>query len=394
MKTGILFLHSATLPPLGADTWVHTLIMRYLDRSKHDVHVACAPGRKGSMTPTFQAVRAIAELNICPLNLGPELFSGSLTGRFRAALETTPALWNIAELALYVRKHRIGVVHTSDRPRDALASVILARLTGAKCIVHVHVKYGDWMSPMLRWSMSKANMLIGVSEFVANSLVTGGGYARARTRAVLNAIDLEKWDPDLDSRVARDEFRIGADVPLLICVARIFPGKGQEQLIRALALLRPEFPNVRALIVGQDYPPGSHHSEELKHLARELGVLENLIFTGLRRDVASLFAAADVLVMPSHEEPFGLVFAEALAMRRPVIACSNGGAPEVIDHGKSGLLSAAGDVPALAADIATLLRSRALRKEMGDYGRKQVELRFAAPRLAEDVSKLYAELLS
>jgi len=368
--------------------------MRYLDRSRHEVHVACAQGTSAESTPTFEAVRAIPDLHIHPVNLGPELFAKSTIGRIGAAIDTVPAFWNMASLVAYVRKHRIRIIHTSDRPRDALASVVLAKLTGGKSIIHVHVTYGDWMSRMLRWSMGRCNALIGVSDFVARSLIEGGGFSPEKTHSVLNAIDLQKWDADIDSSTVRDELGINRDTPLLICVARIFPPKGQDKLVRALALLRPEFPGLQALIVGQDYPPGTHYSDEIKALARQLGIADALIFSGLRKDVSRLIAAADLLVMPSFEEPFGLVYAEAMAMKRPVIAFSDGGTPEVVYHGESGLLSQPGEVEPLAANIATLLRDPARRREMGEYGRKQVEARFNPQRLADDVASVYSKLLS
>jgi len=368
--------------------------MRHLDRAQHEVHVACAPGPSEQPTPTFAAVRAIPDLRIHAIDLGPELFAKSSLARVRAAIDTAPAIWNMAKLVSYVRKHGIQVVHTSDRPRDALASAILARITGVKCIIHVHVTYGDWMNRMLRWSMGRADALIGVSDFVARSLIDGGGYSAKKTRSVLNAIDLDRWNVEIDPVPVRRELGIDADTPLLICVARIFPAKGQELLVRALAELRTEFPNIKALIVGEDYPPGTHYSQELKTLAEKLGISDAVIFTGLRKDIPRLIAAADLLVMPSYEEPFGLVYAEAMAMKRPVVAFEDGGTPEVVDHGKSGLLSPAGDVSALSRNIATLMRSPELRREMGAYGRKQAETRFHPARLARDVARVYAELLS
>jgi glycosyltransferase involved in cell wall biosynthesis len=391
-KVRVLFLHSATLPPLGADTWIHALIMRHLDLEQHEVHVACSPGLPGAPTPTFSAVRNIPGLHLKPVNLGPELFAKSPLNRARAAVETAPALWNLVELARYVRKHRIRVVHTSDRPRDAFASVILARLTGAKCIVHVHVTYGDWMSKMLRWSMARADALIGVSEFVARSLVSGG-YSPAKTHAVLNAINLEAWDYRIDSSSVRAELGIGEGDPLVVCVARVFRPKGQANLIRALAALHVEFPKLKLMIVGQDYPPGTHHSDELRALAAELGVEHNVIFTGLRSDVSRLISASDMLAMPSFEEPFGLVYAEAMAMKRPVVALDNGGTPEVVEHGKSGLLSPNDDITALTANIRRLVIDPSLREKMGEYGRQQVEARFIPQRLAKDVARVYAKVL-
>ena len=77
----------------------------------------------------------------------------------------------------------------------------------------------------------------------------------------------------------------------------------------------------------------------LREQARELGIEKNVIFTGPRSDIAELLAACDVFALPSFEEPFGLVFAEAMAMKRPVVALANGGTPEVVEHGKCGLLS-------------------------------------------------------
>ena len=80
-------------------------------------------------------------------------------------------------------------------------------------------------------------------------------------------------------------------------------------------------------------------------------------------------------------------------MRLPVVALDNGGTPEVVDHGQSGLLSPPGDIPALASNILALLRDPALRARMGEYGRQQVEARFNPQRLASDIARVYAGLL-
>ncbi len=392
-KLRVLFVHTATRPPLGADTWIQALIIRHLDRSRHEVHVACATGPEGQPTPTFSAVRDIPELSIKPVNFGSELFARSLVERGEAVLKTAPAVLSLLDLARYIRKHRIDIVHTSDRPRDALVSVLLARLTGAKSIVHVHVTYGDWMSRLLRWSMGQADALIGVSQFVADSLVNGGGYARRKTYGVLNAINLAAWDHRSDPGPVRAELGIPPDAPVVICVARIFRGKGQAFLIQALALLTPELPQIKLLVVGQDYPPKNNHTNELRALCAELGVTENVIFTGLRSDVPRLLAAADILAVPSIQEPFGLVYAEAMAMKKPVVAVDSGGTPEVVEHEKSGLLSPRDDVPALAANLRRLVCDPELRTRMGEYGRQQVEARFVPRRLAEDVARVYTDVM-
>jgi len=388
----VLFLHSGTRAPLGADTWVQLLIMRHLDRAKHEVHLACAAGTEQEPTPTLSAARTIPALAVQTVDLGPELFARSPLGRLRAAVETAPAIWNLAALALYIKKHDIQILHTSDRPRDAAACALLARATGAKCVIHVHVTYGDWMSRMLRWALGQADALIGVSKFVAQSLVSGG-YASSKTHAALNAIVPEAWDYTLDPAPVRRELGLAPDALVMVCIARIFRAKGQYELILAMGRLRQELPHLKLLVVGADYPLGTHHSEELRELARREGVSDNVIFTGTRSDVARLIAASDLLAMPSFEEPFGLVFAEAMAMKKPVIGLNNGGAPEVVDHEQDGLLSPHGDIDALAANIRRLALDPALRRAMGEHGRRRVETRFIPERLAADVARVYSELL-
>jgi glycosyltransferase involved in cell wall biosynthesis len=259
-------------------------------------------------------------------------------------------------------------------------------------VIHVHVKFGDWMGRGVRWAFGRADALIGVSDFVAKSMVLGG-YAPQRTYAVPNAIDPTAWDPTLDPAPGRNALGLDAKAPLVLSVSRLFSWKGHTELIRALAHVKREIPDVRLAIVGSDYPPGSGVSAKLRVLAGELGVAENVVFAGHRSDVAALLAASEVFALPSFEEPFGLVFAEAMAMKRPVVALDNGGTPEVVRHGETGLLSRPGDIEMLASNLLQLLRDPSLRARMGEAGRRDVEARFTPVRLASDVENVYASLL-
>src|SRR6185503_5168831 len=157
---------------------------------------------------------------------------------------------------------------------------------------------------------------------------------------ILNCLDASRWNPNVDGSGIRKEFGIPSDAPVLLSVSRLFSWKGQRELVRSLALVKKRFPSVRALIVGEDEPyvHGGSFTQELKQLAASLGVTDNVIFTGPRSDVAQIMAASDVYAMPSYEEPFGIVFLEAMAMKMPVVAVNNGGTPEVVEHGKAGLL--------------------------------------------------------
>jgi glycosyltransferase involved in cell wall biosynthesis len=369
--------------------------MESLDRTQFDVHVACSAGPADAPTPAFAVLKAIPNLHLRPANFGPSLTGRSRAGQLVGAFEMLATVGSFIGLARYIRRHRIAVLHSTDRPRDAVACAVLGRLTGAKSIIHSHLKVADWMSGSIRKSMGRVDGLIGVSEFVARSLVEYG-YDRDKTFAVLNAIDLPRWDYRRDGTRVRREFGFTPETPVLVCAARLFRGKGQDLVIRALPVVAREFPDVRLLIVGRDDRQAMRTSftEELKALAAELGVAQHVIFTGLRSDMPDVMAAADVFALPSDEEPFGLVFAEAMAMKKPVVAFDNGGTPEVVEDGRTGLLSAPGNIAAISANILTLLRDPALRARMGEAGRGVVEARFTAERMAADVGRVYGSLLS
>jgi glycosyltransferase involved in cell wall biosynthesis len=387
-RTRVLFISSALLP--GADTGIHFLLLRNLPQQEFELHAA---GQPGSPAPAFDELRAIRGIALHPTNFGPSLWQRSNLQKLAGIAGALPAAASLLGLAAYIRRHRIEILHSTDRPRDAIACVVLAALTGAKALIHVHVNYGDWMSRGVIWAFGRADAIVGVSSHTARTFVEAG-YRPDRVHAVLNAIEPSRWDPSLDSRPGRASLGIPDGAPLIVSVARLFPAKGHFELLSALALVKRKYPNVRIAIVGSDYPADSGTTQMLKERARELGVGENVVFAGQRADVALLLAACDVFSLPSFEEPFGLVFAEAMAMKRPVVALTNGGTPEVVEHGKCGLLSPPGDIDALAANLLRLLDDPALRAQFGEYGRSRVEAHFTPSRMASDFAALYAHMLA
>jgi glycosyltransferase involved in cell wall biosynthesis len=392
-RTGVLFINSPDI--FGADTWVQALVMRYLDRSRFDVHVACPPGPAGEPSESIRKLRAIPDLHVRPTNFGRSLSFQSKLARARALAGMASALVDQAGLVRYIRQRGIRIIHSTDRPRDALPCLLLARASGAKAVIHIHIKCDHWMSRGVKFAMRNADALIGVSRHVAQSTAAFGIPAQ-KAHAVLNAIEPASWDPTLDPGTARAELGIPATAPMVLCVARLFHWKGQAELVRALSLVHHDFPETRLVIVGaEDTMAGAGRPSflrELRALVEELKIEDKVLFTGKRPDVARLMAASDVFAMASFEEPFGLVFTEAMAMKRPVVGLDNGGTPEVVAHGETGLLSAPGDIPALARNLVTLIRDPALRARMGEEGRRQVEARFPADRLARDIERIYDQL--
>jgi glycosyltransferase involved in cell wall biosynthesis len=364
--------------------------MANLDLATHEIHAACAAGVASRPTPTFEAFRNIPGVIVRPTNLGAENSSVSRWGQARKVLATVPRLIELGRIARYVRRHRIALLHTSDRPRDAAAVVLLGRLTRTTSIIQSHVGYADWMSPLLKWALRRADNRIAISSFVARTLIDNGHDAD-HTYIVLNGIEPDRWTPRAGRGDTRAMLSIPHDAPVILTVCRLFPSKGPGELIRALALVREQHPDVRLLIVGREEVPG--YAAELERLAHDLGLSGQVALLGHCPDVAPLMAACDVFAMPSIGEPFGLVYLEAMAMALPVVALDSGGAPEVIVHGTTGLLSPEDDVESLAHNLATLLSDPERRTQMGRAGRRRVESRFTSKRMAASMAATYRQIL-
>jgi glycosyltransferase involved in cell wall biosynthesis len=391
-KINVLFIHSQI--GFGADSAIHAHLMRYLDRQRFGVHVACSRGDGSGVPESLAKFREIPDIRLRPIHFAPGFHHRSRKTVIREMVASLPFALDFASLREYVKRERIQIIHGSDRPRDAAYGVVLGKLTGAKSVVHVHVAWSSGYSAPAKWGVRRADGVFSISRFVTETIVATG-TPRERVYTILNSVDPPKWDPGVDGSGIRREFAIPADAPLLVSVSRLFGQKGQRELLQALARVRHEVPGVRLLIVGADagYVHGGSFTAELRVLAKELGVAECVVFTGQRSDIAQIMAASDVYTMPSLEEPFGLVFLEAMAMGKPVVAIDNGGTPEVVEHGRSGLLVPPMDITALARSIVKLLADPQLRTTMGAYGRARVLEYFNVQRMARDAAAAYELLL-
>ncbi len=390
-KIGVLFLHSQE--GFGADSAIHGHLMRYLDRDRFSVHLACSQGDGVTTPPALAQFQEIPDLHIRPTQFAPGFRQRSRQAMLRQFRNAAAFPLDFAALRSYVRREGIQIIHGTDRPRDALYAVTLGHLTGAKSVVHVHVAWSVRYTAPAKLSVRRADGVFTISRFVTGTVIATG-TRRERVHTVLNGIDPTKWDLNANGGRIRSEFGIAPDAPVIASVSRLFRQKGQRELLEAMARVRREVPDVWLLIVGADAVEvhGGSFTQELKALARDLGVSDRVVFTGGRSDIPEIMAACDVFSLPSFEEPFGLVFLEAMAMQRPVVALDDGGTPEVVEHGRSGLLSRAMDIDALAHNIVTLLKDRDLRTRMGAYGRTRVLDYFNARRMAQDAGAAYESI--
>lgn len=395
-KPGTLIVHPQE--EFASNTNVDALVLRYLDRTHFTAHVACPPRTADNPAGAFEVFSQIADVGIHTLRFAPTLRYRSRLKALTAAAVAAPALLGgFGSLAGYIRRNNIRVLRSCESPRDTTYSLLLARATGARVVTHVHALPGAWMQPLTLRNMHRADAIVCVSNAVAHVL-KAMGYPAEKIFTVYNGLELQHWNPQTDGSALRAEFGIPADVPLISTIARIYPGKGFVDALRALATIKHDVPDFRILIVGEDdraaTPGMASHTAELKALAATLGISEKVVFTGFRTDVEQVLAATDIYAMASPNEAFGLVYLEALAMHVPVVALNAGGTPELVVHGDCGLLSAPGDVPALAANLRTLLNAPQLRAHLGANGRRRVERHFSAERLGQQMGAVFHTVLS
>ncbi|SPP66506.1 glycosyltransferase [Nitrospira lenta] len=232
-------------------------------------------------------------------------------------------------------------------------------------------------SAALRATLPWATRILCVSDAVRRDVIQDDPAAAARTETVHNGVDRLSFQKPIDRTKVRRELGL-TDGPLLVTVARLTPPKGHGDLIEALALLRDQWPGLQCVCVGD-----GELRQPLEELAAARGLSSMCRFVGSRDDVMEFYAAADVVVLPSHSEGFPFVILEALAMGKPVIATSVNGVPEVIDHLKTGLLVKARDVAGLAGAIQSLLEHPERARQLGDAGRAVVQAQFTVDRMVE-----------
>jgi glycosyltransferase involved in cell wall biosynthesis len=179
--------------------------------------------------------------------------------------------------------------------------------------------------------------------------------------------------------------------PLIMTVANLRYVKGIDVLLRAISMVRREFPAVVFAFVGESLDAG--YARELFALTAELGITQNTRFLGPRTDVFSLLKMADVFCLPSRTEGLSNALLEAMACGLPCVATDVGGNAEVLADRQSGFLVPSERPEVLAERLLALLRDQNLRRRMGNCGRQIVQERFTVQHMVDRLGMLYDDLL-
>jgi glycosyltransferase involved in cell wall biosynthesis len=302
---------------------------------------------------------------------------------------------------------RPDVLHTHLLKADALGAAVgwLARLghrhaTPRAVVSSKHNDEAALRRPSIariHGILSRADdAIICCSDHVAKYVTTVGRAPRDRIRRVYYGIDLARpVDLGADRRAeVRADLGIPERAELVLGVGRLDPQKGWPDLLEAMALVVVARPRAHLLVVGGAQQGDEGFVRSLKARAASRDLAGHVTFAGVRTDVPTLMASCDVFAMASQWEGFGLVFAEAMAAARPVVATRVSAVPEVVADGETGLLVDAGDVTALAGAIGRILADRPLGVRLGVAGYRRVRERFASPRMVEETIAVYREVLA
>lgn len=303
----------------------------------------------------------------------------------------------VKELSAYFRRTEIDVLHThkyKDNILGALASVrhdIPYRVRTVHGAPEPFVGLQAFKMTLYEMVDSVVNRLavdrlLAVSFSLRDPLVARFGIDKVT--CIHNAIDVDQIRVTRNPVSLREELGLDQHEFVIGTMGRLVPVKGLEVFLRAARIVKDHGKNAKFIIAGDGPLKGP-----LQALAHHCGLDHQVLFLGHRNDSHDVLGLMDLFVLPSLSEGIPLVLLEALALARAVVATDVGGIPEVVEHGISGLLVAAGKEDDLAQGCLALMDDPVLAQRLGQAGRKRVEQAFSAEVMAEGVANVYRRLV-
>jgi glycosyltransferase involved in cell wall biosynthesis len=259
--------------------------------------------------------------------------------------------------------------HTRNSPKNGVLNFSEAKVWGYRKIEHA--------------LLPRFDRVIAVSDEIACSLRTAGVQAR-RLTVIPNGIDVSEFE---SARPAPDLEEVKGGRLAVGLVGRLIHGKGHVQLFEVARNILAECPNTVFFVVGDGLL-----RQRLENLVHEFDIAGDVFFLGKRSDMPQVYAALDIMVLPSLAEGTPMVILEALAARKAVIASNVGGIPEIITDNKTGRLIETGNSRALCEALLCLLNNRELRCKFGGKGNALVRENYSASRMASRYLEEYRKL--
>lgn len=276
-----------------------------------------------------------------------------------------------------------AVVHTHDA-RALIYAAPAARMMGIRRIIHTQHGQNLGMTPrrlkLIRYAAKLAQNYVCVSQD-ARDVAAAQGIPQDRLQVIYNGIAVDRFKAACGEHSERFT---GNKKKSLVAIARLSPEKGISNLLKAVALIHRDLPDLQLEVAGE----GPCHADLLRE-ANQLGIYEKVQFLGQVSDPAKVLGRGRVFALPSNSEGVSLTLLEAMAAGVPVVATSVGGTPEVLKNDKTGLMVPPQNPDELANAIKKLWLDDELRDRLSLAAAQRVSEQFDITRMAQEYNQLY-----
>jgi glycosyltransferase involved in cell wall biosynthesis len=369
MESRVKILHFVPWLLSGGVERRRLLLARGLDKSRFEQRIVCLYGAD-------HMIQEFAECGVHVTEVGGDRLKASdvLAGA-SIAREWKPAIVHGAVYEGVIMAAMAGLASPKSR-------VILEEID--------YPLHRTWRGKALFQLLAvRSDRCVAVSPAVAEYLASQG-IPDTKRRLIVNAARQPSLPPISERARIRGELGIPPEAFVVGSVGRLFDDhKRFSDLLRALKELKPDFPEMHLLIVGEG--PDQRRLEEL---ARELGITEAVTFAGYRSDPGPMYAVMDLFALASERESFGLVLAEAMFAALAVVATRTTGIANVVEEGVTGLLVPVAAPAEIAKAIAALRTDPSRRAAMAAAGRARALSLFSSDRYVADVARLYEEIVT
>jgi glycogen(starch) synthase len=240
------------------------------------------------------------------------------------------------------------------------------------------------------WTTYEANKIIVTSGSMKAEIQGHFHPPPEKIEIIPNGIDPRKYNASVDRSAVRGRYGVSPHEKLVLCVGRLVPQKGIEYLIGAVPMIAQRCPETKLIIVGEGWLRG-----HLERVARSTGHQWRITFTGWIPDheLTALLNSADVLVVPSIYEPFGIVALEGMAAGIPVVASNLGGLAEIVEHDRTGILAYSRNPDSIAWAIDRVLSDRGHSEWLVQNAREMVQKTYSWEAIAMRTAEVYEEVV-
>ncbi len=348
----------------------------------------------------LKSLQSVPELEISIIVLNEGKFAKLLAEagfRVKVIDESKNRFPNIVKLAAAeLTGRRIDILHSHRYKENFIATLLKKRCDVRHLAQTVH-GIGEPFSGLKKLKVMLYDFLndratrqfdrvLAVSDDIRREL--GNRYDISKIVTIHNAVDISEVIPKRSSEEVREELGIGPDHQVIGTIGRMVPIKGIDQFLSVAKIIVGKKPDVILLLAG-DGPQQS----EYENMARSMGLANNVRFLGYRHDAADILNCLDLFVMTSYHEGIPVVLLEAMTLKRPVVAMSVGGIPEVIEDNISGNLVEPKNVPRFAEDCLALLADPQRAQRYGEAARDRIKAEFSIDVQRDRVLNLYHDLM-